>query len=80
VIGILLEKRLGTPPEGVEVEVFNPHLTIRDHVNEEFVSGAYVGLTGDFETIRAWLRPHSPIWAGRNPVAAEEFDLLEVRD
>jgi hypothetical protein len=79
-IHLLVEPSMEPIPSDLEVIIFDADLRIVDDKGHPVATGKHVGLNGDPERIRRWLRPFAGVWVGRGTPALQQFDVCHIRD
>ena len=79
-ISILLEDRLHPVPKGIEVVTFIKDLKVvfENKNDKTYRNGDHVIITGTTETIKNWLKPHSPICVGIGALMMQDFEMKDI--
>ena len=76
---LLVEPKMEPIPADLEVIIFDGDLRIVDEHGMPLATGKHVGLNGNDEAIKRWLRPFARVWVGKGSPALEEFEVCDIR-
>ena len=76
---LLVEPRMEPIPADLEVTIFDGDLRIVDEHGRSLATGKHVGLNGDDEAIKRWLRPFTGVYVGKGNPAFQEFEVCQIR-